>query len=121
MGRLVVYPPSLKATAKSAAVSTCSRMVSTVTPVHKVSSLVHLVTQWMSTVKLSLGSLRNSSQVHRLGSSTSPTIDNVHSDSDTFGVGPAERTGKSSTTCWPGGTRALLATSRRLPLKPREM
>src|ERR1700730_3328333 len=95
-------------------------MVSIDTPVHKVSSLVHLVTQWMSTVKLSLGSLRNSSHVHRFGSSTSPTIDSVHSDSGTRGVGPADRTGKSLTTCWPGGTRELSAPSRRLPRNPRE-
>ena len=85
------------------------------------SSFVHFVTQWMSTVKVSLGSFRNSSQVHRLGSSTSPTIEKLHSASDNLGVGPADNTGKSWTTCWPGGTRELSATSRRLPLKPREM
>src|SRR6267378_1311095 len=98
-----------------------SRMVSSDTPVQLVSSFDHLVTQWISTVNVSLGSLRNSSQVHTFGSSTSPTIEKVQSLSGTLGVGPADSTGKSLTTCWPGGTRELLATSRRLPLKPREM
>src|SRR4029077_4880133 len=96
-------------------------MVSSETPVQVVSSLDHFVTQWMSTVTLSLGSLRNSSQVHTFGSSTSPTIENVHSDRGRRGVGPADSTGKSFTRCWPGGTRELLAVSRRLPLNPREM
>src|SRR6266852_5693129 len=91
------------------------------TPLQTVSSLVHLVTQWMSLVTSSAGSLRNSSQVHFLGWSISPSTTNVHSDSATRGVGPAERTGKSLTTYCPGGTRELLAVSRRLPRNPREM
>src|ERR1700674_2141026 len=107
--------------AYSAAVSSDSKMVSSDTPVHEVSSLDHLVTQWISTVTVSLGSFRNSSQVHRLGSSNSPTIENVHSATGTRGVGPADRTGKSLTTCWPGGTRELLDGSARLPRNPREM
>src|SRR2546423_4298267 len=37
------------------------------------------------------------------------------------GVGPADRTGKSLTTCWPGGTREELTSVRRLPLNPRDM
>src|SRR3977135_2691383 len=98
-----------------------SRIVSRETPVQVVSSFDHLVTQWMSTVNVSLGRFRNSSHVHFLGSATSPTIENDHSDSGTFGVGPADRTGKSSTTCCPGGTRELLAASRLLPRKPRAM
>src|SRR6266851_8937170 len=105
----------------SAAVSTPSRIVSTETPFHAVSSLVHLVTQWMSLVTSSAGSLRNSSQVHFLGSSISPSTTKVHSDEATRGVGPAERTGKSFTTYWPGGTRELLAMSLFLPRNPRDM
>src|SRR5258708_14617515 len=105
----------------SAAVSTPSRIVSTDTPFQTVSSLVHLVTQWMSFVISSVGSLRNSSQVHFLGWSISPSTANVHSVNATRGVGPADRTGKSFTTYCPGGTRELLAVSLRLPRKPREM
>src|SRR3989442_8899757 len=45
----------------------------------------------------------------------------VHFARSTRGVGPADRTGKSLTVCWPGGTRELLSGSRRRPLKPREM
>ena len=37
------------------------------------------------------------------------------------GVGPAESTGKSWVTYWPGGTRAGSAPSRARPRKPREM
>src|SRR5713226_1309139 len=105
----------------SAAVSTPSRIVSTETAFQRVSSLVHLVTQWMSLVTSSAGSARNSSQVHFLGSSISPSTTNVHSGKPTRGVGPAERTGKSFTTYCPGGTRELLAVSLRLPRNPREM
>src|SRR6266849_5518270 len=93
----------------SAAVSTPSRIVSTETAFQRASSLVHLVTQWMSLVTSSAGSARNSSQVHFLGSSISPSTTNVHSGKPTRGVGPAERTGKSFTTYCPGGTRELLA------------
>src|SRR5207244_12560541 len=35
--------------------------------------------------------------------------------------GPAESTGKSSVTYWPGGTRDGSASSRRRPRKPREI
>src|SRR5258708_19859444 len=44
-----------------------------------------------------------------------------HGPRDTGGVGPADRTGKSPTTCCPGGTRELDTLSRRRPLNPREM
>src|SRR5260370_31819735 len=103
------------------AVWEASRIVSTDTPFQTVSSLVHLVTQWMSLVTSSAGSLRNSSQVHFLGWAISPSTTNVHSESATRGVRPAERTGKSFTTYCPGGTRELLAVSLRLPRNPREM
>src|SRR4029077_12561266 len=105
----------------SAAVSTPSRIVSTDTPFQVVSSLVHLVTQRMSFVNSSAGSLRYSSQVQVLGWSISYSHTKVHSDSDTRGVGPAERTGKSLTTYCPGGTRELVAVSLFLPRNPREM
>ena len=41
----------------------------------------------------------------RLPLVAAPTIENVHSSSGVCGVGPAERTGKSSVRYWPGGTR----------------
>src|ERR1700682_2944330 len=75
----------------------------------------------MSLLTVSAGSARNSFQVQRFGSSTSPSMVNVPGPSDPRGVGPAERTGKSLTTYCPGGTRELETLSRRLPLKPREM
>src|ERR687894_2342031 len=74
----------------------------------------------MSTVTSSLGSARNSSQVQRRGSSTSPMIEKSHCSSGRCGVGPADRTGKSLVRYWPGGTRPLGASSRR-PRKPREV
>src|SRR6266480_1311681 len=106
--------------ANSAAVSTPSINVSTLTPFQVVSSFDHLVTQWMSLVTVSVGRAWNSFQVQRLGSSISPSMLKVHWSRLTRGVGPAERTGKSVTTYWPGGTRELEAVSRRFPLKPRE-
>src|SRR5205809_1094346 len=98
-----------------------SRSVSMETPSQAVSSFDHFVTQWMSTVIVSLGSARSSSHVHRCSSSTSPTIAKSHWSSGVCGVGPAESTGKSLVTYWPGGTRSGGASSRRRPLKPREM
>ena len=80
--------------------------MSTETPVHVVSSFDHFVTQWMSTVTVSAGSARNSSHGHDTGSSTAPWIVKLHSSSGVCGVGPAESTGKSRVTYWPGGTRA---------------
>src|SRR5918996_690747 len=75
----------------------------------------------MSRVTSSLGRARNSSHVQRRGSSTSPTTEKSHWSSGVCGVGPAERTGKSGVTYWPGGTRSRGTSSRRRPLKPWEM
>src|ERR687896_2317827 len=74
----------------------------------------------MSRVTSSLGRARNSSHVQRRGSSTSPTTEKSHWSRGVCGVGPAERTGKSGVTYWPGGTRSLGTSSRRRPPKPRE-
>ena len=49
------------------------------------------------------GSARNSSHVHRLGPSISPTTLKCHRSRGVRGVGPAESTGKPSSTYWPGG------------------
>src|ERR1051326_3775258 len=109
------------ATTYSAAVSTPSINVSTDTPFQAVSSLVHLVTQWMSTVMLSAGRALNCSHVQVFGWSISPLMVNVHFARSTRGVGPADRTGKSFTVRWPGGTRELLSPAPRRPLNPRDM
>jgi hypothetical protein len=75
----------------------------------------------MSRVMVSVGRWRNSSQVHRLGPSISPTIENVQAASEVRGVGPADSTGKSRSRYWPGGRRPCVACSERRPRKPREM
>src|SRR5437763_17150011 len=105
----------------SAAVSTPSIRVSIDTPFQLVSSFDHFVTQWMSVVTGSDARARNSFHVQRLGSPISPSMQKVHWSRLTRGVGPAESTGKSFTTYWPGATRALEAVSLRLPRKPREL
>jgi hypothetical protein len=62
-----------------------------------VSSFDHFVTQWMSTVTVSLGSARNSSQLQRASSSpVAEAMLKLHRSSGVWGVGPAESTGKSS-------------------------
>src|SRR5438128_7367929 len=75
----------------------------------------------MSTVIVSLGRARNSSQLHDFGSSTAPLIVKLDRSSGWCGVGPAESTGKSPVTYWPGGTRDESASGRRRPRKPREI
>src|ERR671913_1830415 len=72
----------------------------------------------MSVVCSSEGSCLNSSQVHLLGSSTSPTTEKSHSSRDVCGVGPAERSGKPSSKYWPGGN--VVSWRLRRPKKPRE-
>src|SRR6187401_1303783 len=104
-----------------AAVGMSFNSVSTETPLHAVSSFDHLVTQWMSTVTSSAGSPWSSSHVHVRGSSTRPVISNRQASSWTLGVGPADRTGKSGVTYWPGGMRPLGASASRRPRNPLEM
>src|SRR5690349_5043422 len=72
----------------------------------------------MSFVTASDGSARSSSHVQPTDSAP-PSIVNVHSSSGVCGVGPADSTGKSSVTYWPGGTRPP-APSFRLPRNPRD-
>src|ERR671927_190229 len=104
----------------SAAVSTPSSNVSMETPSHLLPSFDHLVTQWMSFVISSEGSCLNSSQVHLLGSSISPTTAKSHSSRGVRGVGPAESTGKPSSRYWPGGRLSSPPICLRRPLKPLE-
>ena len=94
--------------------------MSTDTPVHVVSSFVHFVTQWMSTVNVSCGSAMNSSQVQVERIVDLAVDPEVQSSVSVRGVGPADSTGKSSTTYWPGGTRDVSTSRRGRPRKPRE-
>jgi hypothetical protein len=71
-----------------------SSSVSTETPFHLVSSLLHFVKQWMSTVTSSAGSAVYSSHVPERASPAAPWIEDAHSSSGVRGVGPADRTGK---------------------------
>src|SRR5262249_36813086 len=73
----------------------------------------------MSLVISSEGRRLNSSHVHLLGSSTSPTTEKSHSARGVRGVRPAERTGKPSSRYWPGGS--FVSCPRRRPPKPREI
>src|SRR5487761_475716 len=74
----------------------------------------------MSTVTSSLGSARNSAQLHVFCRPRRP-IEKLQPSRGVCGVGPADRTGKSLVTYWPGGTRpAFSAESWRLRWNPRE-
>ena len=65
-------------------------------PFHRVSSLDHLVTQWMSTVTSVERRAVNSFQVQRARLDPSVSrMEKVQLSSEVCGVGPAESTGKS--------------------------
>src|ERR671911_2440938 len=91
---------------------------STVTPSHSVSSLLHLVTQWMSTATFVRGSAWNSSQDHFASSDPPCWSAKLQSSSRVRGVGPADSTGKSAVTCWPGGAPPPAAAPRAPPPPP---
>src|SRR5215213_10873038 len=74
----------------------------------------------MSVVISSEGSCLNSSHVHLLGSSTSPTSEKSHSSKGVRGVGPAESTGKPSTRYCPGGRWVFCSGCLRRPRNPQE-
>src|SRR3954471_8731087 len=103
--------------AKSAAVSTSARRVSSETPRHSVPSFDQLVTQWMSTVTESAGRAPSSCHDHVCRVPSSVATHSSHSSWSTCGVGPAESTGKSPVRCCPGGSRS--SRSRGRPWKPR--
>src|SRR5581483_5502166 len=89
------------------------------TPFQRVPSLDHFVTQWMSTTISLAGSA--SSSLHDRRKSSPPSgasKENDQRSSEVRGVGPADRTGKSSVTYWPGGTRPAALSLRRLPVNP---
>src|SRR6202021_529323 len=81
---------------------------------------IHRVTQWMSTVTVSVGSAWNSCHVHETGD-WPPSMENVQSVSRVCGVGPADSTGKSEVTYCPGGTRPAGSASWWRRWKPREI
>src|SRR5690242_11157910 len=98
-----------------------SSSVSTDTPCQAVSSLDHLVTQWISTVTSWLGRARNSAQLQVFCCPPRP-MEKLQRSRAVCGVGPADKTGKSLVMYWPGGTRpALPAGSWRLRRNPREI
>src|SRR5580700_6050881 len=74
----------------------------------------------MSTVIFSAGSAWNSVQVQLTGD-WPPSTENVHLASGVCCVGPADRTGKSCVTYWPGGTRPAGSASSWRRWKPREI
>src|SRR5438445_5451892 len=94
-------------------------MVSRDTPSQCVPSFDHRVTQCRSTVMFSVGSSRNDFQFHRRKTFVPSSIVNSHFSSAMWGVGPAERTGKSVVRYCPGGS--FTSATVRLPKKPREM
>src|SRR3546814_152414 len=72
----------------------------------------------MSLVILVLGSALNSLQFQAL-TGLGPTLRvNFQFAVSTRGVGPAVRTGKCSTRCWPGGTRSVWSPPEFRPVKP---
>jgi hypothetical protein len=84
-----------------------------------VPSFDHRVTQWRSTVTVSLGSSRNDFQSHRRKTLAPSLIANSHLSSGTCGVGPADKTGKSVVRYCPGGS--FTSAALRRPEKPREI
>src|SRR6516162_4103735 len=94
-------------------------MVSRDTPSQCVPSFDHRVTQCRSAVMFSVGSSRNDFQFHRRKTFVPSSTVNSHFSSAIFGVGPAERTGKSVVRYCPGGS--FTSATVRLPKKPREM
>src|SRR5215813_8605999 len=105
--------------ANSASVLTSLNNVSSDTPSQVVPSFVHRVTQWISTVMVSVGKSRNDFQFHRRSTSVPSSIVNSHLSSATCGVGPADKTGKSLVKYWPGGS--FTSAAARRPEKPREI
>src|SRR6185312_8715057 len=96
-----------------------ARMVSRETPSQDVPSFDHRVTQCRSTVKVSVGKGRNDIQSHLRRTFVPSSITNSQRSSDTCGVGPADKTGKSVVRYCPGGS--FTSAALRRPEKPREM
>src|SRR5262249_19046441 len=96
-----------------------ARISSISTPSHGMFSFDQLVTQWISRVIFVLGNELNSLQV-QLAIGRGPFFRaKDHFSSETLGVGPADKTGKSSTRCCPGGIRPASSFGGCFPMKPR--
>src|SRR3954452_24263157 len=93
-------------------------MASRETPSQDVPSFDHRVTQCRSTVKVSVGKSRNDFQSQLCRTFVPSSITNSQRLSDTCGVGPADKTGKSEVRYCPGGS--FTSAALRRPEKPRE-
>src|ERR1043166_7207595 len=93
--------------------------VSRETPSQEVPSFDHRVTQCRSTTKVSVGKWRNDLQSHLRSTFVPSSITNSQRSTDTCGVGPADKTGKSVVRYCPGGS--FTSAALRRPEKPREM
>src|SRR5258705_10896700 len=89
------------------------------TPSHGGSRFDHLVTQWMSRIWWVFGSALNSAQFH-LATGFGPTL-RVKDQSPRLicGVGPADSTGKSAVSDWPGGSLLAMSGACCRPVNPR--
>jgi len=77
------------------------------------------LTQCRSTVKVSVGKSRNAFQSHLRKTFVPSSITSSQRSSDTCGVGPADKTGKSVVRCRPCGS--FTSAALRRPEKPRAM
>src|ERR1700680_3468390 len=89
-------------------------------PSHTVPNVDHFVTQWISFVIVSRGNATNSSHVQRAVCPLALCSIKLQAVREMRGVGPAERTGKSRVSYWPGGSRLAVSADCRRPRKPRE-
>src|SRR6266567_3420740 len=99
---------------------TCSSRLWTETPCQCVSSLDHLVTQWISAVTCSCDKACSSSQLQCFVCSTLPRIEKSQRSRGVCGVGPADSTGKPRSKYCPGGMRPVSSSGWRRPRNPRE-
>src|SRR5262249_15098851 len=104
---------------KRASVSRSANSVSSETPSQDVPSFDQRVTQWMSTVTVSVGNSRNDFQFQLRKTLLPSSIVSSHCAWEMRGVGPADKTGKSVVRYCPGGSFASVVL--RLPEKPREI
>src|SRR5215813_5112228 len=104
---------------KRASVSRSANSVSSETPSQDVPSFDQRVTQWMSTVIVSVGNSRNDFQFQLRKTWLPSSIVNSHCAGEMLGVGPADKTGKSVVRYCPGGSFASVVL--RLPEKPRDI
>src|SRR4051812_12269087 len=75
----------------------------------------------MSVLMATCGSAWNSSQLHPATGPSAPRSTKSQLASGGRGVGPAESTGKSGVSYWPGGSRPAVDNGCRRPRNAREM